>query len=145
LDLSITKTVLRIFVALVLSIGWVGLIPIFGMPFGGCDTYGHATSELGCSSWPEFVRGFGFVLIFIAIAPNRTWSQVLVMTLLAVLSILQEIKTNGFAFLQSADGFFHAIAQGLPIITGGLVAFGLYFGVRQVAHRRAKNDQLSDR
>ncbi len=139
------KTALRIVVALVLSIVWAGLIPIFGEPFGGCNAHGYVTFELGCISWPEFVRGFGFVLIFMAIAPARISLHVVALTLLAVLSVSQEVRFNGLTPLQSADGLLLALARGLPIILGGLVAVGMYFGIRQFTQRYARDHQLNDR
>ena len=142
---SITKAALRIVVALVTSIVWTGLIPVFGMPFGGCDAYGCTTFELGCSAWPEFIRGFGFVLIWLVIAPSRKWLYVLALILLAVLSVFHEIKMNGFTLLQSADGILLAVSQGLPILLGGLTAFGMYVAVRQIAGKYLQNNQSNDR
>ena len=118
-----------------ISIVWVGLIPVFGRPFGGCDVYGYTTFELGCSTWPDFTRGLGFVLIWLVVAPARRWSYVLVLLLLVILAVDEEVKYNGFALLQSAEGWYLAIAQGFPILLGGLIALGMYSGIRYAVAR----------
>ena len=127
---------MRLIIALVLSIAWAGSIPVYGMPFGGCDAYGYATLELGCSTWLEFIRGFGFVLIWLVVAPTRTWLYFLVLLLLVMLSVYQDVRFNGLTLLQSADGWYLALAQGFPILLGGLVALAIYSGVRRVAHKK---------
>ena len=139
------KTVLRIVVALVLSIVWVDLIPLYGMPFGGCDTQGYATLQLGCSSWPEFIRGFGFVLIWLAIIPARLWLYILVLTLLAVLSVMEQFRTGILWCAQSAEELIAALAWGLPIITGGFVAFAMYAGIRLLVQKKQQDNQSNDR
>lgn len=144
-NISIVKIVLRIIVVLVLSIVWVGLIPIYGQPFGGCDFAGYATLELVCSSWPEFLRGFGFVLIWLAITPARIWLYVLVLSLLAVLSVMEQIRFGSLWYAQSGDELVAALAYGLPIITGGLVAFAMYFGIRRVFQKKQQDSQSNDR
>lgn len=142
---SIMKTALRIVVALVMSIAWVGLIPIYGEPSGGCYTSGYATLEYGCSSWPEFIRGFGFVLIWLAIAPASMWLYFLVLTLLAVLSVMEQIRIGSLWYAQSAGEMVAVLTQGFPIITGGLVAFATYSGIRQVVQKKQQDSKLNDR
>lgn len=60
----------RMVAAIALSVIWFGVIPLYGMPFGGCLEYGYSTLMRGCSSWPEFMRGFFFSAIFFLLAPK---------------------------------------------------------------------------
>ncbi len=110
-----------------LSAGILGaaLIPVYSAPFSGCEATGFLADEAGCSSWPEFMRGFVFV-ICCTLAPveyRLPLIALLVLFLLAFLGGVESIMTGEY-FRFSTTEPFSLFAYWALI--GGFLAYVVY-------------------
>ena len=130
--MSIYVDLLRIITAFGLAFVWCGLIPIYGTPFGGCTVQGYLTLELGCSSWPEFLVGFGAVLIIAVISPYRARMHFVAVGLFAFVAILGGFSNIGLAYLPSFSrpiDWLYLAYHGSPVFFGSLTALLLVLGL----------------
>ena len=132
--LNISKTI----GAIVLGIAWLGLIPFYGAPFVGCSEIAYLTIKLGCSSWPEFLRGFGVILICLLVSPPRVQLHFYVLLILASVTILggvAALKSGDMPDFHSLRDLLRSILYGAPLFLGGLSAYFSYLGVTRFLKR----------
>ena len=98
------------------------IVPVFDMPFGGCEHGRWLVLSPACGHWPEVLRGILFVLPIALLAPAR-W----------MLPVVAIIVLLGFAFVGGANGFrtgehlYPAMPRldyfklGYPRVVGGLL------------------------
>ena len=102
----------------------LSLIPLYGALFGGCDAAGFATLQLGCSDWPEFLRGFVFVACC-AVAPRQFYLALIATVIVFAVAALggaAYVGAGQFGYSSPRDAVFVFLA-GLPVFLGGLVAY----------------------
>ena len=134
---------LRVLVALSLAVWWVSLLPIHSEPFSGCEVRGFLTLQSGCSDWPQFLRGFGLVLIAGVIAPGKFKPQYL-----ALITVLLVAPFAGFEGLRlglhlDVDGISDLVGGFLdasPLVIGACFALVLDTGVRSIVNGRDSRD-----
>jgi hypothetical protein len=103
-----------------------GLVPVFGMPFSGCESAGWLVLSAGCGHWPEALRGFLFVLPIAVLTPAH-WR----LPVVACILLLAVALAGGASAVQAGDHLYssitiaHSFELGYPILVGGLVAFCL--------------------
>lgn len=114
------------------------IIPVFGMPFGGCQHGGWLALSPGCGHWPEVLRGLLFVLPIALLAPARWMLPAVALVILLC-----------FALVGGADGFrtgehlYPAMRRidyfmlGYPLLVGGLIGSIPWLYVRAKATRCA--------
>ena len=118
--------------ALVVSVASIGLIPIYGAPFGGCMESGFNNLELGCSAWPEFSRGVVFIGLLVTIAAHKK-----VMVTLGLTATLLAVMAGGVGLLATGEeaAYFQdnylAISQHLsnPLLIGAIAALLLHITI----------------
>ena len=138
--MRVTTCVCRVIAAITLVILWLGAIPLYGTPFVGCSEIGYFAVTAGCSNWPEFIRGFGVVLICAVVGPAQVYLHYFSLLFLAVVTVL-----GGFTNINSGEhleigglpDLLDSALFGLPLFVGGVIAFVLYLGVRKYLRMNA--------
>ena len=111
------------------------LIPVFDMPFSGCQGNRWFNLQLGCSHWLELLRGAFFVLPIALLAPVR-WmlpvSAVGVLFLLALVGGFAGIQAGLHLGIRSITDIYHLFLVSYQTVVGGFVVlvFWLVIGFR---------------
>lgn len=120
----------RMVAAIALTIIWFGVIPLYGMPFGGCFEYGYSTLMRGCSSWPEFMRGFFFSAIFFLLAPKGYGRVVIFFALFALGVFWIVVRTTGLVYeMKSVQDVVEFLRGPSPFILGGIASLFVVLGM----------------
>lgn len=120
----------RMVAAIALTAIWFCVIPLYGMPFGGCLEYGYSTLMRGCSSWPEFMRGFFFSAIFFLIAPKGHGRIVIFFALFALGVFWILIRTTGLVYeMNSVQDVVEFLRKPSPFILGGIASLFVVLGI----------------
>lgn len=121
----------RMVAATTLSIIWLGVIPLYGMPFGGCLESSYLTLMRGCSSWPEFMRGFGIGAILFLIAPKGYGRGVIFFAIISLGVLLIGVRAYGSVFeVNSVRDFVDFLRKPSPFILGGIASLFIILGMR---------------
>ena len=113
---------LRIVFALMCSVAWFGFIPVYGEDFGGCEIRGFHTLETGCSSWPEFFRGFGVVFLFALITPRHIIFPLFAIVFVTILSLAggaENLNIGENSLQYDLEHFLWLAGSQLPFLLGG--------------------------
>ncbi len=135
-------TILRVFAAIILALLWVGLFPIYSDPFAGCDSYGYLTLQEGCSNWPQFFRGFGFVLIAAVIAPSRIHLHYVAIVVIGIATLFggfEGLRLGGHFDVHSLNDLAGQAFRTYHLFVGGLLALLLFLGVKLVIEGHETN------
>ena len=100
-----------------------GIIPLYGMPFGGCESNSH---ELGCLDWPRQVRGFLFISIALFLGPNNRVYLISVISLFLLVSILggpESLRYGEHFHISSIEDMLWLAHAGKNYFIGGLSGF----------------------
>ena len=128
--------------ALVVSVALFGVVPIYGAPFGGCVESGFRTFAIGCSAWPEFIRGFIFIAAIVIIAAHKR-----VLTAFGLVAVLLVVMAGGAELVRTGEGtaYFQAnylaIAEHVsnPLLVGGFVALLLHLAISKLIRSGTNN------
>lgn len=123
--------VFRVVAGITLAFFWIAVIPVYGEPFDGCKVSGYLTLQLGCSVWPQFISGFGFVLIAAVIAPSKArlhYVAVVVIVVITLLGGFEGLKTGVLYDVSCLDDRVAIAAAAYPLAVGGLMVFLLIQG-----------------
>ena len=141
----VNKPVMRLsrdIAAFIISIALFGLIPIYGSPFGGCVEFGFHTFAIGCSAWPEFTRGFIFIVTLAAISAHKKLFIAIGLTvviLVVMIGGVENIATGeAIAYFKT---YYLDVAQHVqtPLLLGAFAALILYIAIIQIIKRGASN------
>jgi len=135
LSKTLITSVLRALIALTASLVWLSLFGIEGEPFGGCAVTGYTTFEFGCSTWPEFRDGFGFILICLVLGPKQKWFYALSAALLVTLAVHGAIRLTGSGLIELLGDWIWYQTDTIHRIVGGLAASAVYAGSKSIAER----------
>lgn len=114
------------------------VIPVFGMPFDGCEHGRWLVLSPACGHWPELLRGFLFVLPIALLVPARWMFPVV-----AILILLCFALVGGAAGFQTGEHIYPAgprlqyFMAGYPLLLGGLVGSIPWIYLRAKPARRA--------
>lgn len=128
---SVTS-VLRLFLGIVTGLIFMAVLPIYNEPFGGCQSRGFTTLELGCSLWPDALLGFGTVLLVAFVGPNRMrphfWGLAMI-TVVAIFGGPSAIKSGMYLDIwsQPTNMAFYWKGSSVAIFLGGLVGTGTFY------------------
>lgn len=117
--------ILKIIAAIVISVIWLPIIPIYGAPFGGCEANGFLTLKIGCSEWPEFIRGFVFIIILSLICKKYISVAIIGLCVIGLISVLGgfELIWQGEIYrFQSVERLYFSVTEGFPLLFGGFIA-----------------------
>ncbi|MEW8624161.1 MAG: hypothetical protein AB2551_00240 [Candidatus Thiodiazotropha sp.] len=128
--------------ALVVGVGLFSLIPIYGVPFGGCIESGIRSFATGCSPWPEFLRGFMFIAAIVIIAVHKK-----PLTFIGLATVLLVVLAGGVALIGTGEemSYFQAnylaILEHLsnPLLLGSFAALLMYAAITKVFALRGSN------
>ena len=121
--------VLKAVSAVVLGVVGFMLVPVYDMPFGGCDRVGWSTLRPGCSHWFEAFRGFLFVLPVAVLAPKRFLLPVTAVTILLVFGVLggvDSVRTGQHLSIQALGDLYYGFLLGYPAFFGGAFVVGFW-------------------
>ena len=120
--IAVSGSALGIFLAFL----WWGMLPIYGLPFGGC---GPDATDPGCRNWPDAVRGFGSVIIALVVGPrSRFYLAMVLLLFFLVVALGGPVKFRlGDVYIASFGDLRHSVRFGLPFLAGGLMAGAILF------------------
>ena len=127
--------IVRDVIAIVVAIILFGLIPIYNQPFVGCSDTRLFTAQLGCSLWPEFLRGFIFLASLVILATHKRILAGIGLGVILVVVLLGGVQLlfTGEAFGYLRDYYMEIRAHiSSPLLIGALssaVFFLLCFGL----------------
>ena len=127
--MRILTTIFRVIAAITFSIIWLGVIPIYGGPFASCEISGYLTLQAGCSDWPIFLRGFGFVLIAAVIAPSKTGLHYVAFIIIGAVTLIggfEGWRSGLYYEIKDFDDMLYMALGKSPLAVGGLVALLLF-------------------
>ena len=118
----------------VLAVYFFAQIPIYGTPFAGCDE-GSFWSWSGCAPWPEFVRGFVFVLFCALALPSKIWLTAVACVIVLVIGALggsEGTRLGIYREVASVQDYVGLLYLGAPLLLGGvLAAISHYLALRR--------------
>ncbi|NLB13624.1 MAG: hypothetical protein GX826_06355 [Gammaproteobacteria bacterium] len=132
----------RLIAGLTLAVVFLASQSIYSEPFPGCEVRGFLTFQRGCTSWADFLAGFGVVLLMGVVGGRRLHAGLIGLVLVFVLAIF-----GGLASIQAGEHLYIFENTGdvvliwrwfdFPILLGGVVAYGLLMlGFFLFHHRR---------
>ena len=72
--------------AFIIGFWALGLIPVYGLPFGGCNNV-YLLLDPHCSVWPEFIRSFLFVVVVCFVSASAKMIPLTAMMFVCFVSI----------------------------------------------------------
>lgn len=133
--------IVRSSAGVVLAFLWVGQIPLYSAPFGGCESAEFLSFEPGCSLWPEFLLGFGFVGLIALFAPKRFHLHVAALALVALVSLLggpEWFFQGDFPSVGTLKELVVIAWYGSSPFFGGLLAMTLFLLVDKMSSGKPK-------
>lgn len=140
--MRILTIIFRVIAAITFAIIWLGVIPIYGGPFGGCETSGYLTLKVGCSDWPIFLRGFGFVLIPAVIAPSQTGLHYVAIIIIGAVTLIggfEGWRTGLYYDIKNFDDMLYMALGKSPLAVGGLVGLLLFLSGKKFIDKHKTN------
>lgn len=118
----------------------LGLIPIYGQPFGGCSENPYLTLDPHCGIWPELLRSFIFITIVCFVSKSSY-----IAPLIGLVCVLLITTLGGFENITSGEvqvnDYQHLINNAIlatPEIIGAVSAFFMYLFVFNVALKKSR-------
>lgn len=122
--MKLVSNLIRALIGIALGVIGFALIPSYGGPFIGCEGSRWLTLELGCSYWPEILRGALFVLPIAILAPRHWILPVIAVALLFILSFLggiEGIQTGRYLSIGSIADIYHLFLGSYQNFLGGFL------------------------
>jgi len=117
-------TLSRSILAIVVAILALGVLPIYGEPFGGCTGAEVGRAIRHCSNWPNYFRGFLFVALLLALGPPSRLYQTICTGLFIFVVIRggpELIRTGEEFNFTSITEIIWQAEHGTEFFVGGLV------------------------
>ncbi len=139
--------VARLAVGLAVSVVFLMSRDVYSSPFPGCETRGFFTLQPGCSSWSDFISGFGMVLLIAVIGGERIHAKFIGLAIVIFLAIIGgpgALQTGNYLYvldnLNEVLFSLHWILS--PLLLGGVVAYSALTFL-PIVFRRFRRDKAS--
>ena len=140
--MRLISDVARIVFCIVAGLLFLSQMPIYSMPAAGCDVSGFLTLSSGCSSWPDFLYGLCFVLLFWVAGPKRARPHLWGIAILFLVAAMGgPISIRHGAYLELFDGSTAGLigwkGPSSALALGGLTAWLLVLFIQKSFRRNA--------